>query len=843
MPKKRPVAEKLEAYRAKRSADSTAEPFGGADAGEGRIGGGAFVVHKHAARRLHWDLRLEMDGVLKSWAVPQGVSLDPDDKRLAVMTEDHPLEYVDFEGIIPEGNYGAGAMIVWDRGRWIAREDVEHGFEQGKLLFELIGYKLRGVWTLVHTKRKGSKGNEWLLIKKPDGGSTLAGVSSPSEVSILSGLGVDDLALAGERASELRATVAELKAPKRRVDPASVKPMLAETRADAFDDPAWLFELKYDGYRMQACRRGDDVHLSFRSGTDATVAFPDLVRTLAALPVTDFILDGEVVVLEDDGKPNFQRLGKRARLSRSRDAEQAALDHPAVLYAFDVISVFGRDLRKVPLQQRKALLRDIAPQAGPVRYTEHVEGAGEALFAQVERVGLEGMMAKRATSTYRSGRHRDWLKIRVERTADCVIIGFTEPDGARAGFGALHLAAYVGDTLTYAGRVGTGFDDATLRSFRERFDAMLVDEPDVEGLVASGKVDHWIEPTLVCEVRYTEWTDDGRLRHPVFLHLRDDKQAAQCLMAPRDEAVVVEEPVEEEDEERPLELTNRDKVFWPEDGYTKGDLLDYHQAVAEWILPYLKDRPLTLTRYPDGIHGKSFFQRNVPSYVPSWVRTERHWSEDEGRDVELFVCDSLESLLYVVNLGTIPLHFWGSRTANIQHPDWCSLDLDPKGAPFEDVVTIAKAIKKLCDGIDVPTFVKTSGSTGLHVMIPLGGACTYEQCRMLGQLLARIVADDLPKIATIDRSMKKREGRVYIDFGQNGHGRVLAGPFSPRPLMGAPVSTPLRWREVTAKLDIHKFTIKTVPRRFRRLGEDPMQELLTMKPDLQKALAKLAEKL
>ena len=844
MPKKPNVADRLKTYRAKRSADRTGEPFGGAASGEGRIGGGVFVVHKHAARRLHWDLRLEMDGVLRSWAVPQGVSLDPEDKRLAVMTEDHPLEYVDFEGVIPAGNYGAGAMIVWDRGKWVAREDIERGFEQGKLLFELKGYKLRGVWTLVRTKR--GEGKEWLLIKKPDGGSTLAGATAPSEVSILSGLGVDELSAAGERAERVRGRLETLGAPKRPVDPLTLLPMLAKVRNEAFTDEAWLFELKYDGYRLLACRRGDEVRFAFRSGVDATVAFPELRRTLRALPLSEMILDGEVVVLDDDGKANFHRLAKRARLSRRRDAEQAALEHPVVYYAFDIIALEGRDLRQLPLRERKAILADVVPAAGPIRYTDHVEGAGEALFAQVEGIELEGIVAKRAASKYRSGRHDDWLKIRVARSTDCVIVGFTEPGGGRVGFGALHLGAYRDGKLVYVGRVGTGFDDATLTELRATFDEMLVPELEIEGLVASGKTDRWVEPTMTCEVRYTDWTDERRLRHPVFVRVLGDKAASECAL----DRHLVAEPVEQADapQQAPapsseLELTNLDKVFWPEDGYTKGDLLDYHRAVAEWILPYLADRPLVLTRYPDGIHGKSFFQRNVPSYVPSWVRTEKHWSEDEGRDVELFVCDSIESLLYIANLGTIPIHMWGSRTADIQHPDWCVLDLDPKGAPFAHVVKIAKAIRSLCESIELPSYVKTSGSTGLHVMIPLGGSCTFEQARLLGQLLARIVADQLPDIATIDRSMKKRQGRVYIDFGQNGHGRVLAGPFSPRPLPGAPVSTPLRWREVTPKLDIRKYTIKTVPRRFRRLAEDPLRPVLEVRPDLRAALAKLMAQL
>jgi bifunctional non-homologous end joining protein LigD len=829
----------LGAYRAKRSLDRTVEP-GGRPVAPAPMAGGLFVVHKHAASHLHWDLRLEMEGVLKSWAVPKGPSRDTADKRLAVKVEDHPIEYGDFEGIIPEGNYGAGAVIVWDRGRWVPLEDPQVGLAKGKLLFELKGYKLKGVWTLVKIKR-GEK--EWLLIKERDG-EVKKDAPFPEE-SVLSGVTVEDLKAGGDRAAPIRKELAKLKAPERAVRVKDAEPMLAETREGPFTKAGWLFELKLDGYRVRAAREDGEARLITRNGHDIAATFPEIARAVAALPYEHVILDGELVVLDDAGHPSFQRLQNRAKISRALEVRRAAVESPATLYVFDLLAFEGFDVRPLPLERRKAILEKVLPPAGALRYSEHFETKGEALYEQVVRLGLEGIMAKKADSIYRAGRTANWLKIRADRTGDFVVVGFTRPKGSRGGFGALQLGAYVDGKLRYVGRAGSGFTERQLQDVRDKLEGAKRPTPPCEH-ASKDKETTWVEPALVVEVRYKEWTEEHLLRQPVFLRFRDDKPMAECELpglGARDSGLgdsPLPSPEAPGPSPRTVVFSNLDKVFWPDDGYTKGDLIEYYRAISPWLLPYLKDRPVVLTRFPDGITGKSFFQKDAPVFAPEWLRTERIWSEDTQRDIDYFVCNDVESLLYLANLGSIPLHVWGSRVESLERPDWCILDLDPKDAPFTDVVTVAKAVKKLCDHIEWPSFIKTSGSTGLHVMLPLARQVTYEQCRQLGGLLARVIATELPEIATITRQVGKRGGRVYLDYVQNGHGRLLVAPFSVRPLPGAPVSMPLAWREVTPKLDIRAFTIKNAPARMKKIKGDPLLPVLQVQPNLMTALERLA---
>jgi len=848
MPARRPPGrvigaqhDELKLYRAKRSAQRTPEPFGGGLTT--RVGSHLFVVQKHAARRLHWDLRLELGGVLKSWAVPKGPSRDPAEKRLAVAVEDHPLEYADFEGVIPEGNYGAGRVIVWDIGRWEPVEDPEEGLRRGKLLFDLHGYKLRGRWTLVRTKAKGgTPQKEWLLIKKPDSFSAANGGSGFPQESVLSGLTLDELGEAGGRAAAIRAELERLKAPHRRVHARDVGLMLAETAAQPFSGCGWLFELKYDGYRLLTERDGDRIELRFRGGHDATVLFPELRRALLALPVEAFVLDGEVVVLDEQGRPRFQRLQERLQLRRPMEIERGRVALPATLFVFDLLACEGFDLRPLPLLQRKDLLRRLLPASGPLRFADHVEEQGEALFRAARDLGLEGLVAKATEAPYKAGRSKNWLKLRVEQTSDFAIVGFTEPRGSRAGLGALHLAQREGREWVYAGRVGTGIDDRQLRQLRLKLAPTIRGVPPWAGPAPKGKEHVWVEPSLVCEVRFKERTREGLLRQPAFVRVREDKTPLECVREVRRAPEAPEPPEVVASPQRTVAFTNLDKVFWPEEGYTKGDLIDFYRSVAPWILPYLRERPLVMTRYPDGIHGKSFFQKDAPGFAPPWLRTERIWSEHAGREIDYFVCDDEASLLYVANLASIPLHIWASRVPSLARPDWCILDLDPKGAPFAHVVELALAIRALCGELDLPAGVKTSGASGLHILIPLGGQCTFEQSRTLAELLARVVEGEHPKIATTTRSLPGRHGRVYLDFLQNGHGRLLVAPLSVRPLPGAPVSTPLHWREVGAQLDPQKFTIRSVPRRLRRLENDPLLAALERHPDLERALSRLAER-
>src|SRR6059036_75229 len=840
--KRKPGSDPLSTYRAKRSLDRTPEP-GARPATPASSAGGLFVVHMHAARRLHWDLRLEMDGVLRSWAVPKGPSPNRADKRLAVHVEDHPLEYGEFEGIIPEGNYGAGGVIVWDRGRWVPLEDPEEGMKKGKLLFELHGYKLKGKWTLVKLK-KGEK--EWLLIKEKDGYAATDGALPPE--SVLSGLTVEELKAGKDRTAPVVKELARLKAPRRTVTLEQAEPMLAETREQPFSKPGWLFELKLDGYRVRAARQAGEARLVTRNGHDIAPAFPEIARALAALPYEGLIVDGELVVPDEAGRPSFQRLQNRAKVSRVPDVRRGAVETPAVLYLFDLLAFEGYDVRPLPLEQRKALLEQIVPGVGPIKYLSHFERDGEALYEQVVKLGLEGIVAKKADSTYRAGRSPNWLKIRADRADDFVVVGFTRPKGSRSGFGALDLGAYDDGKLVYAGRVGSGFTAAQLKEVSAVLEQSVRAKPPFEGPAPPDKGHTWVEPTLVVEVRYKEWTDEGLLRHPVFVRFRDDKPVTEIAKkgegrGERDVEVPPESPSPISPLPREVKFSNLDKVFWPDEGYTKGDLIEYYRALSPWLLPYLKDRPVVLTRYPDGITGKSFFQKDAPGFVPEWIRTERMWSEDTQREIDYFICDDEASLLYIINLGSIPLHLWASRTPTLERPDWCILDLDPKEAPFTHVVTVARAVRKLCDEIDLPCFVKTSGSTGLHVLLPLGRQCTYEQARSLGGLLARVIAGQLPDVATITRQVGKRGARVYLDYVQNGHGRLLVAPFSVRPLPGAPVSTPLLWREVGPKLDTRRFTIRSVPGRMKKLQDDPLLPVLDTKPDLVAALEHLHARL
>jgi bifunctional non-homologous end joining protein LigD len=826
----------LSVYRKKRSPDTTTEPFA---AGEPSSGAPLFVVHKHAARRLHYDLRLEMEGVLRSWAVPKGPSFDPDERRLAAETEDHPLPYGDFEGLIPEGSYGAGPSIVWDRGVWIPAEEPLDAYRRGKLLFTLKGYKLKGQWELIRLKSQ----KDWLLFKKRDGFASKS--VAFDEASVLSGLTVEELASAAEKTLAIHEDARRWGAPKKRLSAKDVSPMLAEVRDAPFSKKGWLFEPKLDGYRAIGGTIERKASLVYRGGGDAAETFPEISRALSALPFTNLVLDGEIVIPDEKGRASFQRLQRRGQLHGKADRMRAAAENPATYYVFDVLGLEDLDVRPLALKHRKQLLQRIVPKSGPLRLVEGLPERGEDLFGAAVELGFEGIVGKDLESPYRAGRSERWLKVRADRTDDFVVVGYTVPKETRVGFGALHLGSYVEGRLVYAGRVGSGFTETLLVGMKSVLESTTLKKPEVGGTVPAGPEHRWTQPRLVCEVRFKERTEEGLLRQPVFLRLRDDKRPEECVAVA---AAAVGEPepppppAARRKKEAParLQISRPEKVFWPEDGYTKGDLLEYYRTIAPSLLPYLADRPLVLTRYPDGIHGKSFFQKDAPSFAPDWLRTERVFSEETSREIDLFIAETLEGLLYVINLGAIPLHVFASRTRSLQLPDWCILDLDPKTAPFTDVVKIARATHELCEDIGLPAFVKTSGSTGLHVLVPLATRLTYAECRSLAELLARVVVRKLPDIATMIRNPAARGGKVYVDTLQNGHGKLLVAPFSVRPLPGAPVSTPLEWSEVGPKLDIKAFTIRTVPKRLAKLKKDPLAPVLTTVPDLAGALEKLS---
>jgi bifunctional non-homologous end joining protein LigD len=827
---------RLDSYRAKRDPARTPEPFGD----EHRVGGGRlFMVHKHAARRLHYDLRLEAGGVLASWAVPKGPPVNPRDKRLAVHVEDHPLEYGDFEGVIPEGNYGAGPSIVWDRGLYQTVDGVEpiDAIRRGKLDLAFFGFKMRGRYALVRTAR-GER--DWLLIKKADAAVSDVELTERYPESVVSGLTVEELGAGGSRRDRVRAWLEAARAPRGGGTLGRVAFALATLEDRPPAGPGWVYEIKYDGVRVQAVRRGKTVELYGRSGQRTTSRYPEVSRALARLPLDDFVIDGEVVAFDAAGRPSFQLLQGRMGLTHPRDVERAAALTPVSGVFFDALGADGHDLRRLPLHARKECLALFLPRRGVVAYGDHVTEQGEAFFDAACRAGLEGIVAKRADSRYSGTRTRDWVKVKCQRRQEFVIGGFTRPAGSRTHFGALDLGVYDRGRLVYVGKVGTGFDARTLETVARALKPLERPTSPFEVGTPGGGEHRWVEPRLCAEVRFTEWTREGGIRHPAFLGLRTDKPP-QSVTRERAAAPAAPRPADpraaaQRDSEVRVKPTNLDKVFWPAEGYTKGDLIAYYDLVAPLILPYLRDRPLVLTRYPDGIAGKSFYQKDAPAFTPAWVRTVRVPSDD--RDIDYFVVDDADSLRYVINSGAIPLHVWASRTGSLDAPDWLVLDLDPKGAPFADVVAIARLLHRLLDELSLPNYVKTSGATGLHVLLPLGARYSYAQARGFAHLLALLAVQEAGDIATVARPLHSREGKVYVDWGQNARGQTIVAPFAARPRPGAPVSCPLRWAEVTARLDPARFTIKTVPKRFAATA-DPVAPVLEGGLDMAAAIAAL----
>jgi bifunctional non-homologous end joining protein LigD len=840
---------------------------------------GVFVVHEHKATRHHWDLRLEIDGVLCSWAVPKEPSMDPDDKRLAVKVENHPKEYIDFEAVIPPGNYGAGPMIVWDRGLFLPVGDPAQGMRDGEVKFELRGYKLRGAFTLVHTgkgqrgRNSGRGSDDWLLIKKKDiWTDTFKASGAPlSAASILSGLTIDELRDGADRMTRFRADLAARGLPRRAINPVGFQPMLCHTAEAAFSSPDWVFELKYDGFRMVAFGGEGQAELRYRSNLVATPRFPEIAAAIRALPCPGVVLDGEVVVCDADGKPVFNLLQQRSQLARASEILRAAAALPATYFVFDLLGCDGWDLRGLPLIERKELARRLVPGVGPLRWADHVDEIGEVFLQAVVARGLEGVVAKKKTASYKSARTRDWLKLKVDPEDDFAVCGYTPPKSSRIGLGAFYLAMRDGNRWVFAGKVGSGFDDKQLEQYKAILDREPTWKPDfpLPERIAGAR---WVVPRMVCVVRYREWieSDVGKgvrvPRFPVFVRMRDDKTAIECVVPdhfhPAADVAPVAAPVTVADEDasgpvekmalaaalevevdhvpREIKLSNQKKVFWPGEGITKGDLVEYYRAIAPWILPYMLDRPCVITRYPDGIEGKWFYQKDMPEWVPPWLRTFKSFSEHSQREVHYVLVDDADGLAFLANLGSIPMHVWASRIHADGQPDWTIIDLDPKNAPREWVVPLALSIRELCEAVGLPTYVKTSGQTGLHVLIPLGGQCTFDQARTLAYLLALVIERRHPTMATTSRNPAARGGKVYLDWGQNARGQLLVAPFSVRPQPGAPVSMPLVWDEVTPALDPRAFTIRTALARMEARGDDPVRIVLTERPDLLAALERLS---
>jgi bifunctional non-homologous end joining protein LigD len=896
----------LEEYRRKRSADSTPEPFGESPRLGSRVGG-MFVVQKHAATRLHYDFRLEMEGVLRSWAVPKGPSLNPADKRLAVMVEDHPIEYGDFEGIIPEGNYGAGEVIVWDRGVYRVTDppdDVAAAVRAGKLDIEMFGFKLKGGFAMVRISGRNARAREpgrerrtekpqWLLIKRHDGfASAETDIVESRPRSVLSGLTLQELPGASGIALGMIAEIEKLHAPelKGALVPGQFPFALAKLVNQPVEGAEWLYEIKYDGVRALAIRDGGSVRIFGRSGIEATANYPEVVLALGKLPFVRFALDGEIIAFGADGRPSFQVLQRRIQAHDRGQIAAMALGSPAPYFVFDLLAFDRFDLRGLDLETRKKLLRRMIGDEGLLRYSDYHTGDGRAFYDAVAGLGLEGVIAKRLRSLYQAGRGGGWLKIKCPHVERFVIGGWTEPAGSRIHFGALLVGQYEAPgVLRFVGRAGTGFDDERLRTIAAKLRQRAVEESPFrrrrEGEPAIPAGSHFCTPDLACEVRFTKWTEGGVLRNPSFLGLVADADPAACayhgpdtsggdsadkIGESRADADLLEissmsartnlppvpaekragvksrgvtqsvKPVENDTHRTTdVEMTHADKVFWPVEGYTKGDLIHYYESIAPWMLPYLKDRPVMLTRYPDGIEGKSFFQKDAPGYVPQWIRRVRIYSQESEREISYFILESAAALKYIANMGAIPIHIWSSRAPNLSSPDWLLFDIDPKGSTTTAAVQVAQETAAVLRRAGMRPYVKTSGQAGIHVVVGLRPGYTYDQARMFCEAVARVVAARIPEVATLLRTPAARKGKVYIDYLQLGQGKTIAAPFAVRPQPGAPVSAPLKWEELRSNLDPRKFNIKTMPRRMKRLGEDPFLGALTDQQEIEPALPKV----
>lgn len=607
-----------------------------------------------------------------------------------------------------------------------------------------------------------------------------------------------------------------------------VELQLAEARPTAFTKEGWGFELKFDGFRLLAERVGGKVRLVLRRGREATRQFPEIVAALEQVPGGDFIVDGELVIQDEDGKPVFQRLLTRGTLTGQREIDMGLRANPAVYFAFDLLMDEGVDLRSKPLRQRKARLLERIQKAERLLPVEYIEKEGEALLEAVKAQELEGIVAKDLAAPYRAGRGHGWFKIALKHVADFAVIGYADD------FNALYLATWDGLQFVFAGKVGSGITPKISEALKPLLVATTIRSPPCIGEVPTEKEARWCTPQLVIEVRYKNWPAGLSLREPAFLRVREDKVPTECPTPTSGYA-----PGPQMTPAAGTKISNTDKVLFPEDGITKGQIVEYYRAVSKWLLPYLLDRPLMLTRFPDGIRGKNFFQKGAPTKAPDFVRTIRVRNEEENRDIDQIVCEDLRTLEWCANLATLPLHIPAGRVSAIDKADWAVIDFDPKGAPFEDVMTLAHALHARCEKAGLPTFVKTSGANGLHVLIPLAGQLDHTGARQLAELLSAMLVAECPTISTLERAIPKRLGRVYVDALQNGQGKLVAAPFCVRAQPTAPVSMPLRWDELVPGLTPRSFTINNAIAHLEKHG-DPMREVLTLKVDLTAALGKLA---
>ena len=857
----------LEEYAAKRRFEKTPEPPASR---KSQGSANFFCVQRHDATRLHYDLRLEMDGVLKSWAVPKGPTLDATVKHFAAHVEDHPIEYGDFEGNIPAGNYGAGSVMLWDRGTFDLLGGVS-GAEQlarGDLKFRLHGEKLNGDFALVHMKGRG-KGQEWLLIKKRDEFAAPGWDVENYATSVLSGrtqeeiarnlparktkhktAGAADRVWAGstkaKRATKKADDTKRSSAPQKKVRidfvsiegarqaemPSAIEPMTAMLAERPPRGEEWLFEVKWDGVRAIVFVEREEVRIQSRSGLRCERQYPELAVIPHHVAASQAVLDGEIAVLDEKGVSRFHLIQPRIANSDPNTIAHLVRSTPVVYFAFDLLYLDGYDLRNVCLSKRRELLEKVTTPGAVLRISEVFAGAGEEILQAAREHGLEGIVAKRASSRYESKRSREWVKIKIGNQQEFAIGGFTAPQGGREYFGALVLGVYDEGKLRWAGNVGTGFDRKTLAGLHARLKPLVTKKCPFAERPKPDRAIAWVKPELTCQVKFANWTPDNRLRAPVFLGLRNDVNPRQVVREGELLAASAKEAMLAIDGQT-LKFTNLKKVFYPAEGYTKRDVLNYYDGVADLILPHLKDRPLSLKRYPNGIQEAFFFQKDAPESFAPWLRTEPIDS------IHYVFAEDRASLLYLVNLGCIDHNPWMSRWPTLDHPDFVLIDLDPQECPFERIVDAALLVKQLLDGIGLAGYPKTTGGDGMHVYIPVEPVYTYDETRTFAELIARLAAREKPDLFTTPRSVAKRQkNRVYFDYLQNGRSKTIAAPYVLRAYPEAPVATPLKWSEVKHGVHPSQFHIGNARERFREVG-DLFAGVLNRPQRLEEALGRL----
>ncbi len=828
----------LEEYRRKRVFSRTPEP----PPELAKITGKRFFIQRHSARRLHYDLRLEMDGVLKSWALPQGPTLDPEIKRLAIHVEDHPLDYGDFEGTIPSGNYGAGNVTLWDRGtfEWLGDRPPEKQWEKGDLKLLFHGHKLTGEFALVRTNR--NKGKDWLLIKKKDfavrpgwdpESDTRSVLQTPADLSSIEGATREDM-------------------------PSKIEPMLATLQNDVPEGSDWLYEIKWDGYRAICFLESGKVRMVSRRGNAMENQFPDIAKELGqSVKAENAILDGEVVALDENGSPSFQLLQNHVGFRRAA-ALRGEKPQTLIFYAFDLLYMNGYDLRRAALIDRRRLLSSIILPGEIIRYSEHFAGRGRELLEAAREKGLEGIIAKQAQSRYISKRSTDWIKLKVTTQQDFIICGYIL--GEREPFGSLVLGYHKGKKLVYAGNVGSGFNQQTLKSTYEKMEPLVTKKPVLSDVPKEIGAVTWVKPELVCVVKFNAWTADERLRAPVFIGLRMDgnpdevvRETAETATA---EAKIKAKPRGEKErmpllsaeateqsltiEGRRLKFTNLKKVFYPAEGYTKRDVINFYAAVSDLLVPHLKSRPLSLKRYPNGIDADFFFQKEAATSFPDWLHTELI-ATDETSKTRFVICDDRAPLLYLANLGCIDQNPWMSRLGSLENPDFILLDLDPYHCGYDRIVEAARLVKGKLDLIGLKGYPKTTGGDGMHIYVPLEPQYSYAQARTFAEILSRWVTAERADLFTTPRNVSAREkGKVYFDYLQIAEGKTISAPYVLRANPGAPVATPLDWDEVRPGLTPLQFHIGNVMRRFDRVG-DLFGPVLNKPQEIEPALEKLSK--